>query len=180
MSAREYELIQRAIQGDPAAFTEIYERHQPAIYRYVFYRVGDVAVAEDLTAEVFVRLVERIDRFTYRGRPLLAWLYSVARNLVADHHRRTGPPREVPLDERVLATIADPNNPIQHSLTQLRLAHALSHLTALQSEVVVLKFVEGLDNRTVARLLGRSVGAIESLQHRALVALRRMMERNGR
>ena len=75
-------LIQRAKEGSPAAFAEIYDQCQPAIYRYIFYRVGDVATAEDLTSEVFVRLVEKNRQLTYRGRPLLAWLYTVARNLL--------------------------------------------------------------------------------------------------
>ncbi|MCP4539279.1 MAG: hypothetical protein GY832_19255 [Chloroflexi bacterium] len=78
MSQDEIRLIQRAKQGDRAAFAEIYDRHQPAIYRYIFYQVSDTATAEDLTGKVFVRLVEKIDRFTYRGRPLLAWLYTIA------------------------------------------------------------------------------------------------------
>jgi len=82
MSRDETRLVQRAKEGDPAAFAELYDRYQPAIYRYIFYRVDNTATAEDLTSEVFVRLVERIDRFRYQGRPLLAWLYTIARNLV--------------------------------------------------------------------------------------------------
>ena len=77
MSRDETELIQRAKEGEPAAFAEIYDRHQPAIYRYIFYRVGNAATAEDLTSEVFVRLVERIQAFRYLGLPLplmkVAW-----------------------------------------------------------------------------------------------------------
>ena len=90
MSTKELRLIRRAKRGDPQAFEEIYDEHQPAIYRYCVCRVGSDAVAEDLTSEVFVRLVEKIDDFTYRGRPLLAWLYTIARNLVNDHHRLKG------------------------------------------------------------------------------------------
>ena len=89
-SSEEFTLVQRAKGGDPDAFAEIYDRCQPAIYRYIYYQVNDVATAEDLTGEVFVRLVEKIDRFTYRGRPLLAWLYTIARNLITDHRRRSG------------------------------------------------------------------------------------------
>jgi len=179
MSGDEIRLIQRAKKGDPAAFAEIYDRHQPAIYRYIFYRVGDAATAEDLTSEVFVRLVERIDRFTYRGRPLLAWLYTIARNLVADHHRRAGRPSPLPLDERLTASAADPEEALARRLTQQRLIAAIAYLTEDQRQVLLLRFVEGLDNETVARMLGKSVGAVKALQHRALAALRRILERDG-
>nr|HID14242.1 sigma-70 family RNA polymerase sigma factor [Anaerolineae bacterium] len=177
MSSGEARLIRRAQQGDPAAFTEIYDRHQPAIYRYIYYRVGDVATAEDLTSEVFVRLVEGIDRFVYRGRPLLAWLYTIARNLVTDHWRRTGQATMLPLDEQLVAEAGDLEQAAERGLAQRRLAAALVHLTEDQRQVIVLKFIEGLDNEETARILGKSVGAVKSLQHRALAALRRILEK---
>jgi len=179
MSKDEARLIQRAKEGDPAAFAEIYDRHQPAIYRYILYRVGDVATAEDLTGEVFVRLVERVDRFTYRGRPLLAWLYTIARNLVTDYRRRAGQAAMLPLDEQLVAEVDDMEQVTERGLAQRRLAAALTHLTEDQRQVIILKFIEGLNNAEVARTLGKSVGAVKSLQHRALAALRRALERNG-
>lgn len=179
MSKEEIRLIQRAKQGDPTAFAELYARHQPAIYRYIFYQVSDAATAEDLTSEVFVRLVEKIDRFTYRGRPLLAWLYTIARNLVTDYHRRTGRFPSFSLDERLAADIDAPEEIAEQRLAQHRLAVAIADLTEDQRQVILLKFVEGLDNKTVARVLGKSVGAVKALQHRALAALRRILEQNG-
>ena len=178
MSRDETRLVQRAKEGDPAAFAELYDRYQPAIYRYIFYRVDDTATAEDLTSEVFVRLVERIDRFTYRGRPLLAWLYTIARNLVMDHHRRAG--RSVPLspDASEVADVPAPEETAEDALRQQQLAAALSCITEDQCDVILLKFIEGLDNETVAHMLGKSVGAVKALQHRALAALRRVMEPN--
>jgi RNA polymerase sigma-70 factor (ECF subfamily) len=178
MPKDEARLIQRAKKGEPAAFAEIYDRYQPAIYRYILFRVDDVATAEDLTGEVFVRLVERIDRFTYQGRPLLAWLYTIARNLVADHHRRSG--RSLPLSraERLVAETADPEEAVEHTLAQHRLVAAIADLTEDQRQVVLMKLIEGLDNETVARTLGKSVGAVKALQHRALAALRRILERD--
>ena len=175
----EAQLIQRAQRGDPAAFTEIYDRHQPAVYRYIYYRVSDIATAEDLTSDVFVRLVEKIDRFTYRGRPLLAWLYTIARNLVTDHHRRIGQATMLPLDEQLVAETDDLEQAAERGLAQRRLAAALPHLTEDQRQVIILKFIEGQSNAEVARILGRPVGAVKSLQHRALAALRRILERNG-
>lgn len=178
MSKDEARLIQRAKKGDSAAFAEIYDRHQPAIYRYIFYQVGDVAAAEDLTSEVFVRMVEKIDRFTYRGRPLLAWLYTIAHNLITDHYRHAGRPLPIPLDEEFVTSPAA-EDIAERVLAQHRLACAIARLTDDQRQVILLKFVEGLDNETVAQTMGKSLGAVKSLQHRALAALRRILEWNG-
>lgn len=174
----ETKLIRRAQQGDPAAFAEIYDRHQPAVYRYIYYRVRDTATAEDLTGEVFVRLVEKIDAFTYRGRPVLAWLYTIARNLVTDHRRQAARATMLPLEEQLVAKDDDVERAAEHGLTQRRLAAALVRLTQDQRQVILLKFVEGLNNNEAARVLDKPVGAVKSLQHRALAALRRVLERN--
>jgi RNA polymerase sigma-70 factor (ECF subfamily) len=179
MTQDEARLIQRAKRGDPTAFAEIYDRHQPAIYRYIFYQVRDVATAEDLTSEVFVRLVEKIGRFTYRGRPLLAWLYTIARNLVTDHRRRAGQIEPLSPDEPLAADTVGPEGAAEQKLAQDRLAAAVARLTEDQRQVVLLKFVEGLDNEIVAQTLGKTTGSVKSLQHRALAALRRILETNG-
>ncbi len=175
----EARLIQRAKEGSPAAFAEIYDQYQPAIYRYIFYRVGDVATAEDLTSEVFVRLVEKSHQLVYRGRPLLAWLYTIARNLITDYHRRAGRATMFPLDERLVAGTIDLAKAPDHALTQQMLATALARLTEDQRQVILLKFFEGLTNETVARTLGKSIGSVKSLQHRGLAALRRILKPTG-
>ncbi len=172
-------LVARAQQGDRAAVAEIYERHHPAIYRYVFYRVGDTLTAEDLTGAVSVRVVENIDRFVYRGRPLLTWLYTIARNVVVDHHRRTGGAAAVPLDERLVTGEGDVERAAERALTQQRLAAALSHLTEDQRKVILLKFIEEMSNEEVAETLGKTIGAVKSLQHRALAALQRVLSDGG-
>ncbi|HUV88383.1 MAG TPA: sigma-70 family RNA polymerase sigma factor [Anaerolineae bacterium] len=176
MSSDEAQLLQRAKEGDPAAFAEIYDLYQPLIYRYVSYRVDDAGTAEDLTGEVFVRLIEKIDRFTYRGLPLLAWLYTIARNLVADHHRHAGQSVSLALEEHLAADTTDPEEAADHTLMRRRLASAMAFLTEDQRQVISLKFVEDLDNAAVARILGKSVGAIKALQHRALAVLQRALE----
>jgi RNA polymerase sigma-70 factor (ECF subfamily) len=168
-------LIRRAKAGDPEAFAQIYDRCQPAIYRYILFRVNDGALAEDLTGEVFVRLVEKIDHFRYRGRPILAWLYTIARNLLNDHYRRASNSATVPLDPGPAAAIADHRWSASTSLTRETLAAALDSLTEDQRQVILLKFVEGYENADVARLMQKPVGAVKSLQHRALAALRRVL-----
>lgn len=178
MSDDEARLIQRAKQGDPAAFAEIYEHCHPLIYRYIFYQLGDAVTAEDLTSEVFIRLVEKIDRFTYRGRPLLAWLYTIARNLVTDHHRRTKQVQPLESEKQLAAEETDVEGSVLGKLTQRRLTIAVTQLTEDQRQVILLRFIEGLDNATVASILGKSVNAVKALQHRALASLRRILEKD--
>lgn len=168
-------LVERAKAGQPAAFAEIYDRYQPLVYRYVFYRVGSPATAEDLTSQVFVRVVERMDGYEYRGRPLLAWLYTIARNVVVDHHRRVGKRLLLPLDRQMWADTPDPEVAGERAVMRRRLAAAISCLTEAQRRVILIKFVEGLDNATAAATLGKSVGAVKALQHRALAALHRLL-----
>jgi RNA polymerase sigma-70 factor (ECF subfamily) len=176
MDDNEARLIRRAKQGDPDAFAELYDQHQPAIYRYISYRVGSDATAEDLTSEVFVRLVDRIDDFTYQGRPLLAWLYTIARNLVNDHHRKGGRSEMVPLDETLRASNPNPETVANDALDFQRCVEALDQLTDSQRQVIILRFLEGLDNKTVAQLMDKSYGAVKALQHRGLATMRRILD----
>ena len=172
----EARLIKRAQQGDADAFAEIYELHQPAVYRYVYYRVGNVATAEDLAAVVFTRVVEGIDKYRYRGRPLLAWLYTIARNAVIDHQRRSARDVTVPLDNHVADESVDAERAAERALSQQQLTAAMTHLTEDQRQVIMLRFIEEMTSEQVAEVLGKSTGAIKALQHRALAALRRHLE----
>jgi RNA polymerase sigma-70 factor, ECF subfamily len=177
MSDDELQLIEQAQAGDPEAFTEIYQRYQPKIYRYFAFCVSNRATAEDLTSEVFVRLVEHIDDFDYRGRPLLAWLYTIARNLITDHYRREGRSQAFPLDESLVADSPDPVQSAHYAMQETQLAEALQDLTEDQRQVLLLKFFEDMDNPTAAEVLGKSVGAVKALQHRGLAALARIFAR---
>lgn len=179
MSNDEADLVRRAQQWDRAAITEIYERHQPQVYRYILYRVQDADLAGDLTGEVFLRLVEHVRDFTYRGRPLLAWLYTIARNLISDHYRQARRIHPVPVEELHPARAPEPVDPTERWLTRQRLEQALAYLSEEQYEVILLRFVEGMDTESTARLLGKSVRAVKSLQYRGLRALRQVLEKNG-
>lgn len=173
-------LIRRAKEGDPCAFGEIYERYQPSVYSYIFYRVGNHGLAEELTADVFVRLVDRVESIRNDEQPLLAWLYTVARNLAIDSWRRNSRVAWQPLDEGMAAP--DSRHPLkmaEHRLSQDALRKALHELTEPQRQVVLLKFIEGMSNSQIGTLIGRDEGAVKSLQHRALAALRRVLERDG-
>lgn len=174
----EAKLVQRACQGDAQAVGTLYARHQPAVFTYIYYRVSDQACAEDLTAEVFVRMVDRLPGYSEQGRPILAWLYTIARNLVIDHYRAADARRSLPLEERLAAGAGDrPADAAEARLAQECLARALRHLTEEQRQVILLKFVEDREIEEVAAVLGKNERAIRSLQHRALAALHRAMQK---
>jgi RNA polymerase sigma-70 factor (ECF subfamily) len=171
----EADLIRRARQGDVAAWTELYDQNYDAVYRYCYCRVSDVAQAQDLAGEVFVRMVEKLPRFDVRGRPLLAWLYTIARNLVNDVYRQAGTVTHLPLEELVITSEGNPAQDVEHHLSAKKIAGAVNSLTEDQRQVILLKFIQDYSNAEVAFLLGKPEGAVKSLQHRALAALRRIL-----
>lgn len=136
------DLIRRAKKGDTTAFTEIYDCYQPAVFRYIRYRIQNSQDVDDLTSEVFTRLVERIDRFTYRGRPLLAWLYTIARNLVTDYYRRTEREPMGVMDEQFADKATLPEDYADKAYTQQKIMGGLQHLTEDQQHVIIFKFIE--------------------------------------
>jgi len=173
----EAQLIRRARAGDSQALTTLYDRYQLTIFTYLFYRIDDQAVAEELTSEVFVRMVEKIDSYQERGQSILAWLYTIARNLRADYYRLADSTQLLPLDETLVAAHDDPPQVVERHLAADCLRRALRYLTDEQQEVIVHKFVVSRSNAEVAVLLDRDEGAVKSLQHRALAALRRAIEK---
>lgn len=156
----------------------LYEQNQPSVYTYIYYRVGERMTAEDLTAEVFVRLVGKIHKFKPGKRPILAWLYTIAGNLVTDYYRRNGSSTIVPLSETVHSNGHSPAHVVEKSQEQQRLVAAMAQLTEEQRQVVLLKFVERRSNLETAAILGKTEGAVKALQHRALAALRRVLEKD--
>ena len=169
-------LIQRARQGDQVALGMIYDNLYPSVFRYVYYRVSDQETAEDLAAEVFVRMVERIGAYKQQEHPILAWLYTIARNLVTDHYRLHGQGDNLPLEESLVAgEIQQPFQAAEHQQEQDCLAKALKNLTEEQRQVIQLKFMEDRDIAEVASILGKNERTIRSLQHRALAALNRVI-----
>ena len=137
------DLIRRAKQRDEAAWEEIYERHKQGIYRYIYYRVSDVRLAEDLMQEVFLKAVAAVDSFDFRGVSLSAWLYRIARNLVIDHYRCRSEQKELTLNESLAASEEDISATIEKKLARRQLWRALGRLTDLQRDVIILKFIEG-------------------------------------
>lgn len=180
MSDDQARLIQMAQQGDAEACAALYDRHYDAVYRYCYYRVREVALAQDLTGEVFVRMVEKLDTFRIHGRPLIAWLYTIARNLIADAYRQSNKAVHVPLEDAEVHGNNGDGEPVRSTARRLEaecLAAAMRHLTEEQRRVILLKFMEGYRNGQIANALGKTEGAVKALQHRALRSLRRAIER---
>ena len=176
----EVQIVQRAQAGDRDAFAALHDRYRQAIYTYLYYRVNDRDAADDLTAEVFVRMVEKIDRYRPRGKPFIAWLYTIARNLLTDYYRKQGRDAEnLPLEDLPLASSHNPGAEAERSLTAECLGRAIRQLTEDQRLVIIGKFIEGRSNAEIARILEKTEGSVKSLQHRALAALKRVIEREG-
>jgi len=168
-------LVRRARARSPEAWTQIYETNHAKLFRYVLARVGDQHIAEDLTATVFVEALKGIDSYVNRGRPLLAWLYTIARNVVNYHHRS--------LFKRKASDRAWEGEPSSAGVNQLSdpalavegwdLREAISHLSSEQREVIILRYFVGLTTPEVAGVVGKHERAVYSLHTRAIKALRR-------
>ncbi|WP_448593619.1 RNA polymerase sigma factor [Thermoflexus hugenholtzii] len=175
----EAEIIRRAQAGDPEAIGWLYDRYYLPIYRYLRVRVEDQEAAEDLAAEVFVRMIEHLPRYQPRGRPFLAWLYTIARNLLTDYYRsQRWAPLDLPDPERGRGDEGVMER-IEARAEQDCLWRALRQLTPEQQEVLFHRFFEGRSVEETAQLMGKQPSAIKALQHRALAALRRRMEEMG-
>ena len=167
-------LVYRAQQADTAAWDEIFQRNYDHIYSFVFCRTGDRTTAEDITAEVFLEAWRGIRRFKYRGTPLLAWLYRIAHNSVADHLRKRGRSRTQPLPEDSLQVAGSEDEAEKVALWQ-SVATAMKRLTLEQQQVLVIRFIQGMSLSETGALLGRNENAIKALEFRALKSVRRIL-----
>ncbi|MFQ5942701.1 MAG: RNA polymerase sigma factor [Anaerolineales bacterium] len=177
---QEQALVSQAIDGDADAFGTLYTRHLDAIYRYVFFRVSDVPLAEDLTEEVFVRAWTALPNYEPRGHRFTSWLYRIARNLVVDHYRKQS--SRASEDDTGMENLPDPQilpeDQIANQQDLASLARAVQQLGDDEQHVIILRFVEGLSHREVAEVIGKSEGASRVIQHRALEALAELVEAN--
>ncbi len=174
---RESRLIKKAKTYDTEALSELYRRHADAIFRYVYYRVGDQVAAEDLVGDVFLRMLEGLPSYQDTGRPFEAWLYRIAHARVVDHYRKERARRAASVDEGLAASEEqDPHRQAAHRDDARRMWEALVDLTDDQQQVISLRFIAGYSTAEVAELLGKTEGAVKALQHRALASLRRLLE----
>jgi RNA polymerase sigma-70 factor (ECF subfamily) len=172
-SADDSALVETA-RKDKRAFGELYERYAKKVYGYIFYRTGNHHDAEDLTARVFHRALVHMQTYQDRGVPFQAWLYRIAHNLVANWHRDRNRRKVVPLDEFVAMGLRAeaPEATTEAQDEQDRLVEAIRRLPEDRQQLLILKFVDKLSNQEIGEIMDRSEGAIKSLYHRTLLALR--------
>ena len=170
------ESVVRGLQRrDQQTWAVVYEEYFPKIYRYIVLRVGNRTEAEDLTERVFLKALESIPSFRWRGVPLSAWLFRIAHNQVVDYHRTNKSRRHLPLDEALVSADADPEAEAERKADIQKLIPAINRLTRAQRDVIELRFAGELSTAEVAKRLGKSEGAVKALQHSALAALRRTL-----
>jgi RNA polymerase sigma-70 factor (ECF subfamily) len=173
---KENRLILRAKQGDKQAIAELYTGHVDAIYRYIWPRVRDEAIAEDLTAQVFLKALEGLPGYEPSGKPFLAWLYRIAYARVVDHWRKQERRATLPLDDTLPAREPRPGELLEVEDDWITAIDLLAQLTDDQQEVVMLRFIGEMSLAEVAEIMGKTLGATKAVQHRALASLARLLE----
>jgi RNA polymerase sigma-70 factor (ECF subfamily) len=173
-------LVREAQQGEREALEELYLLHFDRIYSYLHMSVGNRHDAEDLTTQVFVKMLESIAKFRWRSAPFSAWLFRIAHNLAMDHFRankRGQPEAEVPEPDPGEGSAAEEE--ALESIGRQSMLELIQNLSHEQQQVLTLKFVFNFSNGEAATILDKTEGAIKSLQHRALASLQRQLERPG-
>ncbi|MEO3777033.1 ECF subfamily RNA polymerase sigma factor, BldN family [Micromonospora sp. B11E3] len=174
-------LVERAQAGEAEAFGLLYDRYVDTVFRFVYFRVGNRQLAEDLTSDTFLRALKRIGSFTWQGRDLGAWLVTIARNLVADHFKSGRYRLEVTTGDVLDADREDrgpegsPEAAVVEHITNVALLTAVKQLNPEQQECIVLRFLQGFSVAETARAMGKNEGAIKALQYRAVRALARLL-----
>jgi len=163
-------LVEKAADGDFEAFGEIYSIYLDRIYRYVFYQVRDKMTAEDITEEVFIKAWKAIKSCKGRAKTFSAWLYRIAHNHLVNTLRRTQ--KHASIEMEALIEVANPESEAEAELAKQELLEVMTCLPQNQRQVIILKFIEGLDNREIGQVMGKKEGAIRVLQMRALSRLR--------
>lgn len=172
----EKELFARAKGCDREALATLYDRYAEKIYAYVLRRVNGERLAEDITASVFIKMLDAIEDSNAWNHSFSSWLYRIAHNAVIDHYRRREKRETLPLDERLVASGDNPVATAEEEITMETVQDAMEHLTEAQRSVIELKFFEGFTNLEAANVLDKTEGAVKSLQYRALASLRRHLK----
>lgn len=168
----ESQLIERAKQGDHEAMSELYQRYEPRIRRYISMRLGDPTLAEDVCADVFVKVLEGIYRYEDRGWPFSAWLYRIAYARTVDIIRQKQRRHSLPLEEHLLGSLEPPDEAVMSRIAYNEMSNSMEEsLTSDQRLVLRLRFGEDRSLAEIAESLGRTVGSIKALQHRGLTRL---------
>jgi len=174
-------LVSRAQNGEQDAFTLLYREYVAQIYRYIYLRVGDTDQAEDLTQEVFLRVIKSIGSYRYRGHPFASWLFRVAHNLIIDYYRQIEKEGAVSLTDSIVITADDdPAMTVEQDMEVQEIKQAIENLPPRQREVISLRFGSELSIAETARAIGKTEGTVKKLQYEGILKLRKSMEKCGR
>jgi len=171
----EQSLVRRAQEHDQIALTQLYEENFDKIYRYVVLKIGDRAEAEDMTQQVFLNALKSISSYKYKGMRFSSWLFRIAHNQVVDYYRKKKRSATVPLDENIASGYDNPGLEAERKIEIEQMTIATRQLTQAQQEVISLRFAGELSVAEVAKVVGRSEGAVKALQHAAILSLRKIM-----
>lgn len=167
-------LIRQMKQGDREAFGKLYLKYLDAIYRYIYFRVGqEKAIAEDISETVFFKAWEHIGSFKENQGTIKAWLYMIAKNAITDHFRTNKP--TVELDENLIQVDNNIEKELERDDDAKNLTNAINKLTDEQKQVITMKYIEDMSNEEIAQVLNKHEDAIRALQHRALEKLKKLM-----
>jgi len=169
-------LVDAARAGDERAVAELYNAYFPRVYRYMLARAGNVGDAEDLTEEVFIRVLDALGRFEWREAPFSAWLFRIAHNAIISHQRRNGARgRHAPLSPALSMQTQGPEEVVEARLTLEEVMRATENLPEAQRQVIALRFGAGLSVAETARALGKGEGNVKVIQHKAIAKLREIL-----
>lgn len=174
----EEQLLVDAFNFEEAALSALYDRYEAKIYSYIYRRTGDQTLAEDLTGQVFLKMLEAIRNRRAWHSSFSGWLYRIAHNLVIDHYRQRDHQIQISLDEEPMLPALD-DNPVQATELKLdieRLRAAIARLTDEQAQVISLRFLEGYSINEVADMMNKTEGSIKALQYRAVANLRQLLQ----
>ena len=170
-----------AQKGESYAFEALYDHFYDQIFRYIAFKTSDSLIAEDLTEDVFLRMLESIRKFKPQGHPFSSWLFRIAHNRVIDHYRKRGRDKNVPLDT-ILTTVGESQSTldtyVETKLAMREVNQAMENLTDLQREVLNLRFAGGLSIKETAEAVNRNENSVKALQHSAVKKLRVLLEPN--
>jgi len=170
-------LVDKAIDGDGDAFGRLYDMYVDRVYRHVYYRVGTIEDAEDLTQQVFVRAWQAIGRYKKTASPFLAWLIKISHNLVIDFYRSKKSETYADFDDVATKPETDPAHLAEAQFSQEEIRRAINKLHGDQQQVILMRFIEDFSYTEIAAALGKSEGAIRVIIHRGLAKLKTIMEK---
>ncbi len=171
-------LVEKSKSGDAAAFGQVYDELVKPVYRYIYYRVEE-SIAEDLTEDAFLKAWQNLKKYKKGKCPFSSWVFRIAHNLVVDHYRKNRIVTEISDELPDTKEANDPARQANVKLTKVRLRKVIRHLPNNYQQVILLKYVNDLNNKEIAVTIGKSEAAVRTIQFRALEKLRSMLDKNS-